>query len=283
MNDELDGSVVTTEQDQSSEQSQQQESQSAPSTVSFSEEQVRAAIAMSQRTAQTAMEQAEAARAEANRLRMQYEQRVAAPAFNFEELNQRASNGQFAEVQADVARQVMNEMIQPLLRESAQATRERNTIAFVDKAINSHLHPDFVRPGRDHLVTYVRGALGSAEPSEFVVKSLVDAAVGNAIAANPQMLTEFYSQQRGQSLTQTQPSNAPQSPPKPIPPRIPNGRPLVNPTNAPSTLDESEKKLMAIMGLTGKITDEEFKAGMLDPDQKFTLNINSIRNTGGAS
>lgn len=270
-------------QNQDSQQDSQEQSQpagQAPSTVSFSEEQVQRALAMQARNTERALAAAQQAREEADRYRQMYEQRQnQQPAYNFEELNRRAAEGQFAEVQADIVKAEMQRMLQPLLQQNAEQARERKFNAFVDSAINSHMYSDFVRQGRDHLITYVRSSIGSREPDEFLVKSLVDGAVGQAIAQNPNMIAEFYGRSP-QTQTQNQPQTQ-QTAPKPIPHRVPTGRPLVSASpSGNSILDESEKRIKAQNPEWATMSDEEWKEEFYAPDQIISFDLNKIMNPG---
>jgi len=243
-----------------------------PSTVSFSEEQMQRALGLQSRNVERALEAARFAREDNERLRQQYESRNVQPTYDFQEMNHRATNGQFAEVQADIVRSEMQRMMAPLLAENAASKRERNIAGMVDAAISGHIYSGFVNQGREHLITYVKGSLGNREPDEFIVKSLIDGAIGQAMMQNPSMISDYYGGQN-----QSASANPASSPSKPIPHRIPTSRPLVS--SAPggaSILDEAEKRIKAQNPDWAKMSDEDWKDDFYAPDQILSFDLNKI-------
>lgn len=253
------------EENNSSEQPNEQEQESQPVTSPPSSVVTQEDFQRLSQLAARSIENENRMRAEIESLRNQTASKTTAPSYNFEELNTKMANGQFAEGVVELIRREQQEAMRPLLEQNASQQRADKLNNVVGQVISSHQYSSHLSQLAPQIAAEVKKNIGDIEPQFGMVKMIIDGLVGQALMANPNIFNQ---------IPQTQSNNPAQVPTQrsPMPQQIPSTRPPSQGSKK-DVLTESEKIVKNAIDPENKMTIEEFKQILSDPDTVIEHNL----------
>jgi hypothetical protein len=252
------------EQDQE-DQNQNEDQNEDTSTASeqpfngVSQEDFNRYVAMQERAFAASEARAMQAQAELDRVR-----NTPAPARdqprNYDELNRRVSeDGQLAQVVEETVDALLAKRMQPMTDKFARDARRDRLSSLVTQVINSHPQARKLGQGHQIIMNNIEQTLGDVEPTLAFVQMGFNAMLGQALSQDPNFFDKIPDPSNPNPAPSTNNTTPAPRSEKPLPPRIPNGRPPVSNTNKKSTLTPSEQRLKAAMPGVAHLTDEEWK------------------------
>lgn len=183
---------------------------------------------------------------------------------NYDELNRRVSeDGQLAQVVEETVDALLAKRMQPMTDKFARDARRDRLSSLVTQVINSHPQARKLSQGHNIIMNNLEQTLGDVEPTLAFVTMGFNAMLGQALSQDPNFFDKIPDPSNPSSANPSTPSNPNPAPTitsaKPLPPRIPNGRPPVNTSTKKSVLTPSEQRLKASMPGVAHLTDEEWK------------------------